>query len=174
MTKRYLQGVFALFLAAACVFSGGCGRKSEYSTASPKVNIDNYTYEFTDAEFNLSENCEYTELGSDSDGIYCLKSDKSGADKNYSFSRLKFGDSKPEEKLLDSGNLKYENLVTGDNGCFYAVRTMYPDRMVSQIDSDDVSLGKGTKRLIKYSASGDEIWAVPLTIEDDNGYIVDI
>ncbi|WP_408069723.1 ABC transporter substrate-binding protein [Butyrivibrio sp. JL13D10] len=158
-----------MILICACGSSEDAAQKDEHSDKE----ID--SYEFIDLGINLANDSEYSNIGFDKNGIYSLKRTKSEGHINYSFVRLRNEDKKQEEVLLGSGNTNLDYLITGDDECFYAIRTIYPDNLAFQnFPGEDSYVGHGEKRLVKYSSSGDEIWAVALTESDENFYIVDM
>ncbi len=174
MIKKLLTGGIVAVMVLSMTFSCACG-KSGSTSQKVDLNTEINTYEFKDLGINISSDSEYSNFTFDKNGMYCLRMTKSDGHSTYSFSRVRNDEKKAEEILLESGNVNLECLTMGDEGCFYAIRTIYPDKIASLNTPDDNSYtGNGEKRLVKYSSSGDEIWAAALTDNDENSHILDI
>ena len=65
--------------------------------------------------------------------------------------------------------------MTDKNGNFYVLRTVYPyNPGLTNTREDNAYKGKGVKKIVKYSPSGDEIWAGDITDKDASSYIKDM
>ena len=167
----------AVVLICAMAFLCSCGsfNAETEKNRTESADLANCVFEFKDLGINLFKNSDYLSLDYDKDGIYGLKSTNSEGHINYSLIRLRNGETRAEEILIGSGNTRFDYLTTDKNGYFYVLRTVYPDNMGLQNATDDyVYNGKGEKKLVKYSPSGDEVWAVELTKEDMSAYIKDM
>ena len=164
-------------LICAMAFLCSCGnfKENTQNNNTELMDIENCIFDFKDLGINLFKNSEFLYLDCDKKGIYGLKSTNSEGHINYSFVRLKAGENRAEEILIGSGFTRFDYAVTDDSESFYVIRTIYPDTIGLQNNTDDyVYNGKGEKKLIKYSPSGDEIWAAELTKEDSLSYIKDM
>ncbi|WP_044915381.1 ABC transporter substrate-binding protein [Butyrivibrio sp. WCE2006] len=175
MIKGFSKFATIALAVSSMLFVCSCGsyENSILNTYDKAENGDNnayeYVYEFNDISFNMSSNSEYTCVESNKDGIYGLKKTSSEGHTNYSFLSLKNDDTKPKETFIGSGNYDFEKVIMGSDGCFYVIRTFYPEKSAVQETGSDNSLSKtGTRRLVKYSSSGDELWKTFLLDSDKN------
>ncbi|SEL63602.1 ABC-type glycerol-3-phosphate transport system, substrate-binding protein [Butyrivibrio sp. ob235] len=165
----------AVVLLCTMAFLCSCANFGDDDDRAQKTGADVYVYDFEDLGIELLKNNEYISLNYDSSGIYGLKKSNNDGHINYSFSRIKNGQTRAEEILIGSGNTRFDYLCTDNNDNFYVLRTIYPDKKgVDNINDDYEYSGKGEKKLVKYSPSGDQIWAAALTTQDAAGYIRDM
>ncbi|WP_029323723.1 ABC transporter substrate-binding protein [Butyrivibrio sp. AE3004] len=162
MIKIFKNSIVALISIFFVVFICSCGQNKNIDN-SEKLNKDDLIYEFSDFGFTISESSNFTCISNDKDGMYCLKKSNSEGHTNYSLLRLQNDELKYEETLIGSDNTNFDFLVTGDSGSFYVIRTSYPDKIaINNTISDTVFSEAGKTKLVKYSSSGDEIWATSL------------
>ena len=170
---KLINGVKAVALICAMAFLCSCG-SFQWDIGSAKDNISGI-YKFSDLGINLSRNSEYISLDNDKNGIYGLRCANTDGHINYSFARLRSGQSRFEEILIGTDNTSFDYPVTDKNGNFYVLRTVYPyNPGLTNTKEDNAYKGKGVKKIVKYSPSGDEIWAGDITDKDASSYIKDM